>query len=135
MWMVADFEVQYHFPTCPSYTDLQPDLVVYSDLTKTAILVELTVCFECNFEDPKSRKEADLVNKIEGNDFTVDLITVEVGTHGFVQYENFHHLNELLGTTQKVLTSLLVDATIKNSFRIWTQRNCWSDPNENTDLD
>ena len=111
-------------------------MIVYSDLTKIAILVELNVCFECNFKDAKSRKEAkyaDLVDEIEGNGFTVDLITVEVGAYGFVQYESFCCLNELLGATQLELTNLLVDVvkvTIKNSFCIWMQRNCWSDPNE-----
>ena len=89
MQVIADLEDQYHFPTYLPYTDLRPDLVVYSDLTKTAILVALTVCFECNFEDAKLRKEikyADLVDKIEGNGFIVDLITVEVGAHGFVHF-------------------------------------------------
>jgi hypothetical protein len=51
--------------------------------------VELTVCFEDNFADAKARKEAkyaDLVDEIEGNGFIVDLITVEVGSRGFVKY-------------------------------------------------
>ena len=62
---------------------------------------------------------------------------MEVGARGFVQYESFHRLNELLGATQKELSNLLVDVakvTIKNSFHIWTLRNGWSDPNENTAL-
>ena len=48
----------------------------------SATLVELTVCFETNFEKAKSRKEvkyADLVvqDDIEENSFIVDLVTVE----------------------------------------------------------
>ena len=69
MRVVADLEDRYHFPTCLSYTNLRPDLIVYSDFTKTAILVELNVCFERNFEDAKSRKEAkyaDLVDESKG---------------------------------------------------------------------
>ena len=42
----------------------------------------------------------------------VDLVTVEVGACGFVQYDSFssfHHLNNLLGASQKELLSFLVD--------------------------
>lgn len=63
------------------------------------------MCFKENFVDAKSRKEtkyADLVDEIEGNGFMVDLIMVEVGAHGFVQYESFSHLNELLGATNLI---------------------------------
>ena len=63
---------------------------------KTAILVELTVCYEYNFEEAKSRKEtkyADLVDEIQENGFTVDLITVKVGARGFVRYESFCRLS------------------------------------------
>ena len=136
MEVVTDLGDQYLFPTCLAYTDLRPDLVIHSVLTKTAVLVELTVCSEDNFDDAKARKEAkyaDLVDEIEENGFTVDLITVEVGSRGFVKFESFCRLNELLGATQKELSNFLVDvakATIINSFHIWTLRNCWSDPNE-----
>ena len=47
---------------------MQPDLVVYSELTKSVTLMELTVCFETNFEEAKLRKEikyADLVDEID----------------------------------------------------------------------
>ena len=54
MHVVADLGEQYHVPTCLSYTDLRPDLVVYSALTKTAFLVEPTVD---NFANAKLRKE------------------------------------------------------------------------------
>ena len=71
----------------------------------------------------------------EGNGFTVDLVTVKVGAHGFVQYNSFYHLNNLLGTFQKDLLNHLVEVakvTIKNSFHIWTLRNCWFDHSEDT---
>ena len=77
-------------------------------------------------------KYADLVDAIEENGFTVDLITMEVGVRGFVRYESFRRLNEVLGAGRKELFNLLMDVakvTIKNSFRIWTQ--CLSEPKEN----
>ena len=38
---------------------------------------------------------AGLVDEIEENGFTVDLITVEVGARGFVSYKSFCQLNEV----------------------------------------
>ena len=98
MHVVVDLEDQYHFPPCLAITDLRPDLVVYSEFNRSAILIET------NFKEAKSRKEtkymyADLVDAIEENGFTVDLITVEVGARGFVRYESFRRLNEVLGTS------------------------------------
>ena len=36
---------------------LRPDLVVYSELTKISIIIELTVCFEPNFKEAKERSQ------------------------------------------------------------------------------
>ena len=136
MHVIADLEDQYHFPPCLAHTDLRPDLIIYSKLTKSATLMGLTVCFETNFEEAKSRKEmkyADLVDEIEENGFTVDLVTIEVGARGFLKYESFRRLNEVLGVDRKEFFTLLLDVakvTIKNSFRIWTQRNSLSEPDE-----
>ena len=66
MKVVADLEQQYQFPSSLTFTDLRPDLVAYSCLAKTAIIVELTVCFETNFQDAKERKAtmySELVSK------------------------------------------------------------------------
>ena len=60
-----------------AYTDLWSDLVVYIELAESATLVELTVCFETNFEEDKSQKEvtyADIVDEIEENGFIVDIV-------------------------------------------------------------
>ena len=53
---------------------------MYSELTRTAIIIGLTVCFETNFKEGNERKElkySELVKKVERIDFVVDLITVE----------------------------------------------------------
>ena len=71
MEVVADLEQQYQFPPSLTFTDLRPDLVAYSCLAKTAIIVKLTVHFETNFQDAKERKAAkysELVEEIEEND-------------------------------------------------------------------
>ena len=43
------------------------------------IVIELTACFE-----RKEAKYAELVEEREGNGFVVELITLEVGSRGFV---------------------------------------------------
>ena len=61
-------------------------MVAYSCLAKTGIILELTICFETNFQDAKQRKVAEyseLAEEIEDRDFVVDLITLEVGSRGY----------------------------------------------------
>ena len=48
---------QYQFPSNLALSDLRPDLVAYSNQTKSVTLMELTVCYETNFRDAQSRKE------------------------------------------------------------------------------
>ena len=119
MHVIADLEDQYHFPPCLAHTDLRPDLIIYSELTKSATLMELTVCFETNFEEAKSRKEtkyADLVDEIEENGFTVDLVTIEVGARGFLKYESFRRLNEVLGADRKEFYWMWPKSLLKTPF-------------------
>ena len=57
-----------------------------------AINIELIICFEINFLDVKQRKVAtysEVVEEIEERDFVVDLITLEVGSIGFMSYDGF----------------------------------------------
>ena len=102
--------------------------MAYSCLAKTAIIVELTVYFETNFKDAQKRKEAkytELVEEVEENDFVMDLITLEVGSRGFVNHESFRRLREVVATP-KQLNDLLLSVSklaIKGSFQIWTCRN------------
>ena len=129
MKVVADLEQQYQFPPSLAFADLRPDLVAYSCLAKTAIIVELTVCFETNFQDAKERKAtkySELVEEIEENDFVVDMITLEVGSRGFVSYDGFCQLRDSVGASQSELNELLHSvslAAIKGSFQIWTCHN------------
>ena len=118
---------QYQFPSSLTLTDLRPDLVAYSNLTKLVTMVELTVCYETNFKGARSRKEEkymELVEEIEQKEFVVDLITVEVGSRGFINQESFYHLNATLGATKRELMDLMLSETaIRGSFEIWIGRN------------
>ena len=58
-------------------SDLRPDLVAYDVQTKSILLLELTVCFETNYEDARKRKEdkysySELVEEVEKNGFDVE---------------------------------------------------------------
>lgn len=57
----------------------------------------------------RSRKEkyCELVEKMEDNGFMVDLVTLEVGSGGFVNYDSFRRLNEATGASKKELQKLL----------------------------
>ena len=129
MCVLADLSEQYHFPTSLACSDLRPDLVIYSQQTKAAIIVELTVYYETNFEEARSRREGkyrELVEEVESNGYVVDLVTIKAGSRGFVNYDSFRRLNELIGASGKELQELLLSVTssaIKQSFKIWTNRN------------
>ncbi len=70
---------------------------------KIAILIELPVCFEANFEKSAQRKEnryGSLINDIQSTGFTCELITIEVGSRSLVSVDNrselttiYSHLN------------------------------------------
>ena len=90
MITLADLTDQYQFPSSLTPSNLWPDLVVCSELTRTAIIIELTVGFETNFKEGNEKKESkysELVEEVERIDFVVDLITVEVGLRGILNYE------------------------------------------------
>ena len=56
----------------------------------------------------------------------VDLITVEVGSRGFVNQKSFYHPNATLGATKRELMDLMLsvsEAAIRGSFEIWIGRN------------
>ena len=64
MTVLTDLSDQYQFLPSLALTDLRPDLVAYSDLTKSVIIVELTVCYETNYKEAQARKETELVGKM-----------------------------------------------------------------------
>ena len=82
----------YNFTSSIASTDLCPDLVVWSSTKRVVIPVELTVSFETNFIDPsqwKTNKYQDLVETCRSNGFSTALITLEVGSGGFLNLSSF----------------------------------------------
>ncbi len=67
------------------------DIVMLNRPQKIAILIELTVCFETNFEKSIQRKEnryGSLLNDMQSTGFTYELITIEVRSRGLVSVDN-----------------------------------------------
>ena len=82
----------YTFPACIAPTDLRPDVVLWSPAQKFAVLMELTVCHETNFEDAhrrKANKYEDLVETGRRNGYDTSTVTLEIGSRGFLNPEGF----------------------------------------------
>ena len=116
-------------------TDSRPDIVVWDD-ADTAFLIELTVPFDTNVEEAKRRKEDKYENlrqecaRKKKNTF---LITVEVGSRGFLEPETVQHLYKICNRrieagTRRRFEEDLCKAAIKGSYEVWCRRN-WKDPN------
>ena len=122
------------FPQHIVNTALRPDIVIYSDLLRRAILIELTCGNEENFEDQKARKEKryeQLLVEIETAGWKGDLFTVEVGCRGFYHHtlpRIFNFLNISRARKKKALNTAAV-VSLKASYTIWLSRynKTWSD--------
>ena len=75
------------FPPIICSTNLRPDIVLWSPLSRTVILLELTCCAEEGTENAHVRKEAryaDLMSEIVEAKWTPTLLTLEVGARDLV---------------------------------------------------
>ena len=127
VWDEDKFPV--HFPQHIFNTPERPDIVVWSDLLKEVILIELTCGDESNFSDQVVRKEArynrELVPGIINSGWKTKLFTVEVGCRGF-----WHHtvpsLFNYFGLAKKRKKQALEDAALtalRCSYTIWLARD------------
>ena len=63
---------------------------------------------------------------MEDNNFSIDFLTLEVGSRGFVNYNSFVKLKSTVGASQSDLTNFInsvMRAAIKSSLEIWACRN------------
>ena len=77
------------------------------------ILVELTVCFETNFDASlrKAEKYQDLLEACTANRYSTTLVTLEVGSRGFLNIHGFQKLFEHFSLSKQEKISLLKSIT------------------------
>ena len=125
----ADISDNYCFPVHITPTDLRPDLVWWDDANKSLCLVELTVCYETNFEEAALRKSAkyeDLAEQARLNGYCTTILPIQVGSRGVPHYSSFTNIAAMLQMHDKDLKHLLqrvTRAALVSSFTIWCSRN------------
>ena len=86
-------------PTSVIVTNSKPDICLVNDTKKEIVLIELTIPFDTNItaaHERKSLKYEHLKNDIEDKGYSVDLITLEIGSRGLISKENVTKLQKIL---------------------------------------
>jgi hypothetical protein len=113
--LLVDFEhAMLVFPSIIFCTSKRPDIVIWSLSSKTVILVELTCPAEENIEAACLRKEArytDLVNSCEASNWKAILLTIEVGSRGYVAF-SFSKFLRKLGFSNRENSTICKDISL-----------------------
>ena len=127
--ILVDLDSGLVFPSFIAITSSRPDVVIYSVLKKTVILIELTSPCEENFEDRHfekvSRYDALCVN-IRENGWRHYLFAIEVGARGYCA-QNVRSCFRRLGYNTKetkAVLSELSSVAVQCSFVVWLNRDC-----------
>ena len=127
MHIIADLPgMQYAFPQDIATTDLRPDIVIWD--SHVIYLVELTVPFETNIDDAAVRKVHRYRDLRDACALTcsASIVTLEVGSRGFLYVEGFQKLYRLLRAKQRDIHNFeleLVRHVIVSSYNVWCKRN------------
>nr|XP_057943465.1 uncharacterized protein LOC131138512 [Doryrhamphus excisus] len=128
----VDLGRQLKFPEHIARTSLRPDLVLTSDATKQAVLLELTVPWEDRMEEAHERKKAkylELVELCRESGWRARCEPVEVGCRGFLG-QSLHRTLKLLGIRglqERRATKNISEAAEKASRWLWIKRgDTWS---------
>ena len=120
----------FNFPQQIVTTDSQPDIIVWDHECIT--LIELTVPFELCIESAVHRKRhrySDLLDDCRAKGYSAMLLTLEVGSRGFLHCSSFDSLYKLVPSRrchQEALETDIVRKCVQESYRIWCKRN-WSE--------
>ena len=126
----------YHFPQHIAITDSRPDIVLWQDEPRVVSMLELTICFETNFDEARKRKlcrYADLLEEAEKQGYQATVTTVEVGSRGILNMAGLNTIKRLLSVGRKEWATFLTSVSrtvIEESHKIWTARN-WRGESEN----
>ena len=131
-WKVSvDLKTALQFPEHIIQTDKQPDIVVCSDSKKSVILIELTIPWEQNREEPHERNQnryetlrADCVEK----GWVCHVIPIEESCHSFLGHSVISYLSKV-GITDcswKVASYRLQTTVLYASTCIWSRAKVFS---------
>lgn len=126
-WKVrCDLTDQLSMPQHIVITNQRPDLIIWSDIEKTIILMELTVPWEENLSYAHERKLSrydDLVAQCQARGWNCELFAVEVGCRGFSAQSALKFLTRvgLSGRELKQATKSIVHEAESASAWIWQQ--------------
>ena len=131
--LLGHLDGSFSFPPHIAFTELRPDIIIFSNKLKRVILIELTCPCEENMEawhNAKVNKYMPLKCVIENNGWNVDLFAVEVGARGYCSgsvlccFKSLGLRNRTINTTIKQLSKCSMEC----SFCIWLARNnkAWS---------
>jgi hypothetical protein len=138
-WKIqVDFEDRkLVFPPIICSTNLRPDAVLWSCLSRTVILLELTCCAEEGIQGAQTRKEArysDLMQEITEQNWTPTLLTLEVGARGLVGSRTFHAFHRIGFSCRqaKTLCKSLSEIAARCSYAIYLAHssNVWPHNND-----
>ena len=133
-WKVAvDLETPLVFPLVA--TAQRPDIVMWSDDKKRALLMELTVSWEDNIkaaEDRKAERYKDLIERCEEAGWEVEYHHIGIGARGFVDKSVCYLIRNRLGFTQSEASKVIKETqkTVKKaSMWLWLKRDdsSWSE--------
>ncbi len=122
------------FPSCIVATELRPDVVLWSKMSRIVVLLELTCCAEEGIRAAQLRKEtkySELVDSInETKVWKASLHTIEIGARGLVATTT-HRIFVQLGFSSaqaKSLCKTLSRAVARCSYAIYLahQNLAWS---------
>ena len=96
--LLADIDSNYCFTIHIAFTQLRPDITIFSNDLRKVILIELTCPCEENMESwhsTKINKYLALKATIESNGWSVEIFTVEVGARGYCSKSVLYCLKKL----------------------------------------
>ena len=123
---VADLSEQSSFPQHIVQTSQRPDVVMYSEDTKSLVMVELTVPWESRLEEAHERKRhkyEELRSDCSNSGWKCWLFPVEVGCRGFPA-KSLLYMSRCLGISaagHKRLLCRVPEVTERASNWVWTK--------------
>lgn len=129
-WVIMlDQEGSLTFPPHIATTTQRPDLVLYSDSTKTVVMVELTVPIEDNiagaYASSKRPRYTQLVQDCIAANWHTHLFTVEIGSRGYCA-DTLKACLSALGFDRARTTQVVRDTSTtasRCSYLIYCRRN------------